>query len=124
MALTSGIDRLRRGLPRATTEGIERAALEVQAAAVRQVPVDTSSLQRTIRVEGEGESLRPERVVIAGDPSATRPTDGEPVVYAAPVEYGTPSRPATPYMTPAARQAKPAAEVAAELDALIRRSAL
>lgn len=124
MALQSNIPALRRGLPRAVTEAIEAAALDVRAVAADEVPVDTSALKRTIRVEGDGEGLTPERVVVAGDPTALRPTTGEPVIYAADVEYGTPLSRAQPYMTPAARAVDPAIEMATRVADLARRSAL
>ena len=125
MTLKSNIPRLRAGLSEATGRGVGRAAVFVRDLAAQLVPVDTTALKRTIRVEGPeaaGGSIT--YTVLAGDPSASRPNDGQPVNYARYVEYGTSASTAQPFLTPAARAIKPEIEVKAEVKALIRRSGL
>jgi HK97 gp10 family phage protein len=121
MTLKSNIPALRKALPDALERGVGRAALFVQNVAEQLVPVDTTALRRTIRVEGpetQGDTVTYQ--VLAGDPSATRPNDGQPVNYAPYVEYGTSSSPAQPFMTPAARAIKSELEVKAEVKKAIR----
>lgn len=124
MTLKSNIPRLRKAIPEALERGVGRAALFVQNVAEQLVPVDTTALQRTIRVEGpEQQGRAVVYQVLAGDPSASRP-DGHPVDYAPHVEYGTSASPAQPFMTPAARAIKPEIEVRAEVRKAIKGAAL
>lgn len=75
-----------------------RIGTEVVDRARRRVRVDTSSLQRTIRLEGpERQGARARFAALAGDLSAQRLGYNYPVFYAAIVEYFI-----EPYMTPAA----------------------
>lgn len=118
MPVRSNIPALRRALSPAVGTGLRRAGAFWVSLARQLVPVDTSSLQRTIRQE----NLSDEAIVLrAGDPTATRPNDGQPVVYAPFIEFGTPNSDAQPFALPAYRAISFPREVVAEVRALVRR---
>ena len=124
MSLKSSIPRLRAALRPAVERGLQTAGVRGVALAQQRVPVDTSALQRTIRLEGpEGSGDVVQYVILAGDPSASRP-DGQPVIYAPFVEYGTSRAAAQPFMGPMARELKPAADVEAEVRKAIKGATL
>lgn len=73
----------------AAREIVKKAAGDVQAAAMRIVPVDTGNLKRSIMVD-----------IAPGGMSAEVTANAD---YAAYVEYGTRYKAARPYMQPAAQ---------------------
>jgi HK97 gp10 family phage protein len=125
VSLRSAIPALRRGLAPAIERGLERASVRGVALARQRVPVDTSALQRTIRSEGperQGDAVT--YTILAGDPSATRPNDGQPVTYAPFIEWGTSRSPAQPFMTPMARELRPEQDVRDEVARAIKGATL
>jgi len=111
---TSGMDRIRAGLPDAIERGIVSGADMIADVARQLVPVLSGDLQGTIRVEMGRQQLA--RRVVAGGQNG--------VDYAAAVEYGTsnPNYPAQPYMTPAKNAIDVAREIALEVGKLIEGS--
>lgn len=118
MPYRSNIPRLLRALPAAVGTGLRRGGAFTVDLARQLVPKDTTSLERTIRQQNVSDL---EIIIKAGDPTATRPTDGQPVSYAAMVELGTPNSPAQPFLLPAFRAIKIDREVAVEVRGLIRK---
>lgn len=93
----SRIPKLAASLRYAAEQGAQQAGVAIVAKATQLVPVETSSLQRTIRLEGPAQQFNIAYQVLAGDTSAVRVGYGYPVFYAAYVEYLN-----KPYLTPAA----------------------
>lgn len=114
----SGLIAFVEGVEEAFEAGNDRAANFVADLARQLCPVDEGDLRGTIRVEDGQQPTT--RLILAGDPSATR-DDGRPVDYAPHVEYGTASSPAQPFMTPAANAIRPELEITSELQALAAR---
>ena len=119
MTLKSTIGAVRKGLANACQTGQRREAVRGVALAQQRVAKDTTSLMRTIHTE-DRDALTV--LLVAGDPSATRPNDGQPVNYAGYLEYGTSKMAAQPFMGPTARELRPAVEIATELQSLYRRN--
>jgi len=107
---TSRFPKLAASLRYATEQGAQQAGVAIVAKAKQLVPVETSSLQRTIRLEGPAQQFDIKYQVLAGDTSAVRVGYRYPVFYAAYVEYLN-----RPYLTPAANDVDLAAYVKSAL---------
>jgi HK97 gp10 family phage protein len=113
-SLKSNFGRIAADLSRAAARGNHRAAGFVADLAAQLAPVDTGGLRASIRVETGPDE--PTQVVTAGR--------GLPDIRAVAQEYGTVTAPSQPFMTPAARAVRPAKEIAAEVEALVRSNAV
>ena len=91
-SLTAWAARVHKDVARVVQETTDR----VEEAAVRDCPVDTGRLQRTVQQEEVSET---ERRVTAGNPSATEP---EGAHYAEYVHNGTSKQAAQPWLAQAA----------------------
>ena len=85
---------------------VAEAELKEMAEAVRDlakifVPIDTGSLQRSIRVQSHTKSGGLHSIGVSAGGYVTNPKSGMKVNYAAHVEYGTSRMRAQPYMRPA-----------------------
>jgi len=106
----SGFRRVRQGEAEAIDRGVTRAANYVADLAQQLAPEDTGELKAS-------------RHVAPGPEAGTAVVSfgrGLPDKRAIYQEYGTSRMAAQPYLTPALRQVDLAAEIAAELQALIR----
>lgn len=101
-----GLDRLLRELPRESDQVVRKAAFDIEAKAKQKAPVDTGFLRNSIAMvdtdAGDGQA----EVVVGAD-------------YGTYVEFGTSSREAQPYMTPAVEAVRPQFEKG--LAALVKR---
>jgi len=95
-----GFERFVRELPESAAEGVKDVA-EFHADVARAlVPVDTGSLQKSIRVDTESEDTRFTATVTAGG-KIVNPKTGRIVDYVHYVEFGTSKTRAQPFMEPA-----------------------
>jgi len=95
-----GLERFVRDFPEAAAEGVKDVA-EFHADVARTlVPVDTGSLQKSIRVDTESEGSRFSATVTAGG-KIVNPKTGRIVDYVHYVEFGTSKTRAQPFMEPA-----------------------
>ena len=81
---------------------LREAVAEIRDEAKRGCPVDTGSLQRSIRIQNYS---RPsgvmEKIGVSAGGYITNPKTGNIVDYATHVEYGTSRSPAQPFLRPA-----------------------
>jgi HK97 gp10 family phage protein len=116
---TAGIAAIRAGLAGAVETGVERGANLIADLARQLAPFDATAdhkhLNESIEVQ-DGESGPTSRKVVAGVDL--------PDIRAVAQEFGTSAMAAQPYMTPAKEQIDVAAEVASEVNKLIRGSGI
>lgn len=120
--LRSALVSLREGLNPETAKAIKKVAREIRDDAKRLCPVDTGSLQRSIRLQTHARPAQSiHKIGVSAGGYVTNPRTGRKVDYAAYVEFGTSRNPPQPFMRPAAEKNKP--KLVRELLRLIARRA-
>ena len=112
----SNLTAMRGRIPEAIDRATARAAGMIRDLAVQLAPEDEGDLKSTGRVEPEAGQGGGTYTIVFGDASGSNKF----VDYAVYVEYGTADSPAQPYLTPAVHAIDLAAEVAKELQGVLR----
>ena len=90
-----------------TREALREVARKVVQDAKALCPVDTGSLQRSIRAEEYPPEVNIYRIFVVAGGKIINPKTRKKVDYAAYVEYGTSRAPAQPFLRPALEQNRP-----------------
>ena len=90
-----------------TREALREVAHKVVQDAKALCPVDTGSLQRSIRAEEYPPEVNIYRIFVVAGGKIINPKTRKKVDYAAYVEYGTSRAPAQPFLRPALEQNRP-----------------